>query len=106
MDSVQQSQFMSIRVTKQNYYKNRLTFLQNRRPLQFIWTKPRTRRAEQLPCIICNLINDNTNHKAMKKKKYVSDTIGKKAKCYVIFMLFFSSENELSPMRFFVTAMA
>ena len=36
-----------------------------------------------------------------KKRKYVSDTFGKKAKCYAIFYLFFNSENELSPMRFF-----
>ena len=36
------------------------------------------------------------------KKSNVSDTFGKKAKCYAIFLLFFfNSENELSPMRFF-----
>ena len=38
---------------------------------------------------------------AIKKRKYVSDTFGKKAKCYAFFFFaFFNSENELSPVRF------
>ena len=38
---------------------------------------------------------------AIKNKRYVSDTFGKKAKCYAIFLIIFLFlENQLSPMRF------
>ena len=43
----------------------------------------------------------NTSKAIKIKIKYVSDTFGKKAKCYAIFIFLFFLENELSPMRFF-----